>query len=140
MNENTISRSVFTLIIICHIKPAQLPYRKMKKISEYVKQIKNGWINIRKWNELILYRAKKGKLRHNFPVKMETHHLIYFSMNFLWNSDRIASLIKLGVFLRSSIPRAQFLNTTSSSHRRLTLKSDCDELGFSNGFPCRMFS
>ena len=44
-----------------------------------------------------------------------TIYLTYFSMNFLWNSDRSVSLIKPRD-LRVSSPLAQFLNTTSSSH------------------------
>ena len=43
------------------------------------------------------------------------YYLTYFSMNFLWNSDRKVSLMKPLFFLASS-PLAQFLNTTSSSH------------------------
>ena len=39
---------------------------------------------------------------------------MYFSMNFLWNSDRKASLM-YPLVPRDS-PFAQFLNTTSSSH------------------------
>lgn len=42
-------------------------------------------------------------------------YLMYFSMNFLWNSDLKVSLINALFFLSSS-PFAQFLNTTSSSH------------------------
>ena len=42
-------------------------------------------------------------------------HLMYFSMNFLWKSDRRVSLMKRRSFLSTS-PRAQFLKTTSSSH------------------------
>lgn len=42
-------------------------------------------------------------------------YLMYFSMNFLWNSDLKVSLMNALFFLSSS-PFAQFLNTTSSSH------------------------
>ena len=49
------------------------------------------------------------------PHRRCTIYLTYFSMNFLWNSDRSVSLIKPRD-LRASSPLAQFLNTTSSSH------------------------
>lgn len=47
---------------------------------------------------------------------IKLYYLIYFSMNFLWNSDRSVSFTNLLSFFWSSIPFAQFLKTTSSSH------------------------
>jgi hypothetical protein len=73
----------------------------------------------------------------------EVHYWMYFVINFRWKSDRIESLIKLCGFL-SSVPFAQFLKTTSSSHRRLTEKLD-GACGCSNGLAsskssCLIFS
>lgn len=52
-------------------------------------------------------------------LKISTQiYLIYLSMNFLWNSERRESLIKLPSFSASVL--AQFLNTTSSFQRLLT--------------------
>lgn len=48
------------------------------------------------------------------PV-FEYGYFMYFSMNFLWNSERSVSFMNALFFLSSS-PFAQFLNTTSSSH------------------------
>lgn len=45
-------------------------------------------------------------------------YFTYFSMNFLWNSERRVSLTKRFSRRASSTPFAQFLNTTSSSHLR----------------------
>lgn len=53
-------------------------------------------------------------------------------MKRLWKSDRSISFTNS--FFLSSVPRAWFLNTTSSSHRRLTLKS----FGFNSGLPRAM--
>ena len=73
------------------------------------------------WNfkVIIIFKIEK-KLVYKMIF---TYYLIYFSMNFLWNSDRNESLIKTFGFFSGS-ERAQFLNTTSSSQRRLTLWSD----------------
>ena len=75
-------------------------------------------------------------------------------MNFLWKSDRNRSYLNVrhqgfqgqpdiviltlinSLFPFSSVPRAWFLKTTSSSHLRLTLNA----LGLSKGFPSAMSS
>lgn len=44
------------------------------------------------------------------------NYFMYFSMNFLWNSDLNESLMNVSPL--STSVRAQFLNTTSSFHRR----------------------
>lgn len=59
---------------------------------------------------------KRKALPRAHPVSA---YLMYFSMNFLWNSERRLSLMKVSDF--SASVRAQFLKTTSSFHRRLTL-------------------
>lgn len=64
-------------------------------------------------------------------------YFTYFSMNFLWKPDLRVSLMKGFSFLSGS-SMAQFLNTTSSSHRLLTLNSA--GLLFNNGLPLKMFS
>lgn len=64
-------------------------------------------------------------------------HFTYFSMNFLWKPDLRVSLMNGFSFLSGS-SIAQFLNTTSSSHRLLTLNSA--GLLFNNGLPLKMFS
>ena len=48
--------------------------------------------------------------------KLTQIHLMYFDMNFLWNSERSVSLINRSFLPSSSWPLAQFLKTTSSSH------------------------
>ena len=77
------------------------------------------------------------------PWSVSTH-LMYLSMNFLWNSERSESLIKVFSFLSGSA-LAQFLNTTSSSQRLLTFKSDFSDpeaayLSLNKGFPVKIFS
>lgn len=52
----------------------------------------------------------------SFIKHIKLYYLIYFSMNFLWNSDRSVSFTNLLSFFWSSTPFAQFLKTTSSSH------------------------
>lgn len=48
-------------------------------------------------------------------------YFTYFSINFLWNSDRSVSFTKRFSFRASSTPLAQFLNKTSWSHlKKLT--------------------
>ena len=70
------------------------------------------------------------------------HYLMYLSINFLWKSGCKESLIKVFSFLSGSA-REQFLNTTSSSHLRLTFMSDLSEFMGSEyfsrnkGFPLR---
>lgn len=54
----------------------------------------------------------------------------YLLMNRLWKSLRSISFTN-SAFPLSSVPRAWFLNTTSSSHLLLTVKSGL----FNNGFP-----
>lgn len=55
----------------------------------------------------------------------------YLLMNRLWKSLLSKSFTNSFPFPRSSVPLAWFLNTTSSSHRLLTVKSGL----FSNGLP-----
>lgn len=62
---------------------------------------------------------KRIPLIYISTMLLRTHYLMYFSMNFLWNSDLKLSLIKVLSFFLSS-PEAQFLKTTSSSHLKLT--------------------
>jgi hypothetical protein len=61
---------------------------------------------------------------------------VKITMNLLWKSDLSRSLTNSLDFL-SSVPRAWFLKTTSSSHRRLTLKS-WFRAEFNRGFPTAM--
>ena len=49
-------------------------------------------------------------------MHIKLYYFVYFSMNFLWNSDRSVSFTNLLSFFWSSTPFAQFLKTTSSSH------------------------
>lgn len=64
-------------------------------------------------------------LSYPSPICLNTivifSYLTYFSINFLWNSDLRESLMNVFSFLSGS-ERAQFLNTTSSSHLLLTWK------------------
>lgn len=60
--------------------------------------------------------------------------LYLLTMNFLWKSERSMSLINSFFLFLSSVPRAWFLKTTSSSHRRFMVKS----LELSNGLPRAM--
>lgn len=55
---------------------------------------------------------------------IKLYYLIYFSMNFLWNSDRSVSFTNLLSFFWSSTPFAQFLKTTSSSHLKGKKKTE----------------
>lgn len=73
---------------------------------------------------------------YNSVYKMFSY-FTYFSMNFLWKPDLRVSLMNGFSFLSGS-SMAQFLNTTSSSHRLLTLNSA--GLLFNNGLPLKMFS
>ena len=70
-------------------------------------------------------------------------YLTYLSMNFLWKSLLRLSLMKVFSFLSGSALE-QFLKTTSSSQRRLSLRSDFSEegayLSLRRGFPLKMFS
>jgi hypothetical protein len=56
------------------------------------------------------------------------------TMNFLWKSERSMSLMNSFFLFLSSVPRAWFLKTTSSSHRRFMVKS----LALSSGLPRAM--
>ena len=90
-----------------------------------------------------LYERKLGtKTLHNDGNRSSTVYLIYLSINFLWNSFLRLSLMKAGSLLSGSA-LLQFLNTTSSSHRRLIFMSDLAASAYFSlrrGFPERMFS
>lgn len=61
---------------------------------------------------------RKISCLHRMEIK--TVYFMYLCRNFLWKSFLMVSLMKrLAVFVS---PRAWFLNTTSSSHLRFTLK------------------
>lgn len=65
---------------------------------------------------ILLQKGVKKQFEQSF------YYLMYLSINFLWNSFLKASLIKPASFFRfSSVPLAQFLKTTSSSHLKIKL-------------------
>ena len=76
-------------------------------------------------------REKQNKVRmivytlQSLIKHIKLYYLIYFSMNFLWNSDRSVSFTNLLSFFWSSTPFAQFLKTTSSSHLKRKKKTEC---------------
>lgn len=73
---------------------------------------------------------------HYFP-QSKTLYLTYLLMNRLWKSLRSRSFTNSLLLFLSSVPLAWFLNTTSSSHLLLTVKSIFapPPLLFSSGFP-----
>ena len=66
---------------------------------------------------------------YNSLFGKQAFHFTYFSMNFVWNSERSVSLTNP---LESPPPRAQFLKTTSSSHLKNKTDNDQTQIGTLN--------
>lgn len=73
----------------------------------------------RNTNNFIEGLKHRQRRRGNTHVLYQECYFTYFSMNFLWNSERRVSLTKRFSFRDSSTPFAQFLKTTSSSHLKM---------------------
>lgn len=63
-----------------------------------------------------IYHSRVRDQKRRKKSSKQVFYFTYFSINFLWNSERSVSLTKRFSFRASSTPLAQFLNTTSSSH------------------------
>jgi len=101
----------------------------------------------REGRPLIYVRQRNTVARAAFASSMATLHRTYLLINRLWKSDRRRSCLSVSAISEeackgpltlmnsfflplSSVPLAWFLKTTSSSHRRLILKSGLLRSGF----------